>query len=76
MMTHEQMKIITKGSIVQLDPNADDRFGGCLFIVSEKKDWGIQGYTSIPAEDGTKQAYYRAKWEELRYCGEASWYLP
>lgn len=59
------------GSVVQLNPNLD-RFGACLMVVSEPKDFGAQGYVTIPGRQ-TATVYYRAKWEDMEYVGESTW---
>ena len=58
------------GDIVQIDPAHDDRFGGCLMIVSEPKGFGAQGYIQIP---GSGNAYYRCSFENMELVGRAEW---
>jgi hypothetical protein len=59
------MKEIEAGEIVQLDPieTKDQMFAGCLMVVTEVKDWGVQGYVQSLGENGEAggQAYYRAE---------------
>ena len=75
-MKKEAIKL-TKGSIVQLDPVIcrNNMFKACLMVVSEVNPWGVQGYVQALGEDGEMggQAYYRAKWEEIEYCGHVMW---
>jgi hypothetical protein len=59
--TTEQGKFFP-GLIVQVDPKHEG-WGGCLVVVTEVKDWGIQGYTNIPMAEG--QAFIRLKWEDI-----------
>ena len=43
--------MIEVGSIVQVDPEKEV-FGACMVVVTELKDWGIQGYVQsagVPA---------------------------
>jgi len=59
------------GSVYQIDPEYDKIFGGCFMTVTEPKSWGAQGYVSIPGEDGL--AYYRCKFENMKYIGKSEW---
>ena len=61
---------LNKGDIVQIDPQHDDVFCGCLMIVTEPKSWGAQGYVQVPQKGN---AYYRCKFENMEYCGRATW---
>jgi hypothetical protein len=61
---------LKKGTIVQIDPDSDEVFGGCLLIVTELKKFGVQGYVDVP---GKGQAYYRAKEGNYKICGSAEW---
>lgn len=58
----EELKI---GDIVQLDPfkTKNPMFAGCMLVVTELKDWGVQGYVQALGQDGKPggQAYYRAE---------------
>lgn len=67
-MDKRELKI---GDIVQIDPAHDDRFGGCLMVVSEPKSFGAQGYFSIPGSSGL--AYYRCSFADMEYVGHAEW---
>ena len=62
------------GSVVQIDPAHDELFGGHFLIVTEIKEWGVQGYVK-PLELGNKVAYYRVKWEAITYIGQAEWMM-
>lgn len=64
--THE----IGFGDIVQISPDADDRFGGCLAIVQEAKSWGVQCVVKVP---GKGDAYYRVNFDNCTYVGQAYW---
>ena len=46
-------------------------FAACLFVVSEAKAFGAQGYVQGLGENGEPggQAYYRASWNELEETG-------
>ena len=67
------------GDIMQLNPETtlNKAFAGCMFIVSEPKVFGAQGYVqglgkSQDAPAG--QAYYRARWSEMEPTGgKAVW---
>jgi hypothetical protein len=59
--------------VVQIDPEHDDRFGGCFLVVTEVKPWGVQGYVSIPDAGKAARAYYRVKTEHMVLIGPAEW---
>lgn len=67
------------GQVVQLHPeNTRNRmFAACLFIITEPKPFGAQGYVQALGEHGESggQAYYRANWEEMELLeeGKAPW---
>jgi hypothetical protein len=69
-----------KGEILQLSPEItkNKMFAGCLFVVSEPKVFGAQGYVQSLGEKQEMgcQAYYRASWEELEETGgKAPWVI-
>ena len=59
------------GDVVQIDPEYDERFGGCFMLVTEPKSWGAQGFCVSPAETGFY--YYRCKFENMEYVGKSPW---
>jgi ferredoxin-like protein FixX len=67
------------GDIVQINPEIEHRWGGCLVIVTEPKQFGCQGILLCPKEfeafkfDGI--AYVRVTYEECVYCGRCEWIL-
>lgn len=56
---------VGKGHIVQVRPDADPEFGGCLVVVSEVKSWGIVGYVSLPGSSGGVEVYVRVPYANL-----------
>lgn len=60
------------GSVVQIDPEHDDRFGACFMVVTELKSWGVQGYVKVPGADGG-DAYYRVDFNKVAYIGPSEW---
>jgi hypothetical protein len=66
---------LAEGDIMQLSPEKgvckNPMFAGCMFVVTEPKKWGAQGYVQGLGEFGNSagQAYYRANWEEMEYTG-------
>lgn len=58
------------GDVVQIDPAHDERFGGCFMQVTERKDWGVQGFVKVPAGG---MAFYRVAYEHIEYVGTATW---
>jgi hypothetical protein len=72
------MKPVTSlvvGDIMQLSPEPNvcknPMFAGCMFVVTEPKSFGAQGYVQGLGENGAQigQAYYRASWEEMEFTG-------
>jgi len=62
------------GEIVQVDPNVET-FGGCLVVVTEPKEWGIQGYVQNAGSNG--QAYIRLKFKDIEPTGGmVAWIVP
>jgi hypothetical protein len=61
--------------VVQINPEKATNlaFGGCFMIVTEVKSWGVQGYVQAfgTREKIGGQAYYRAKFDEIKYVGRA-----
>jgi len=64
---------VRPGDVVQIDPDHDERFGGCFLVVSAVKPWGVQGYVSIPDAGRAARAYYRLKREAMVRVGSAEW---
>lgn len=58
--------MIEVNDIVQVDP-LFEAFGGCMVVVTEVKDWGIQGYVQNAGVEG--QAYIRLKTEMFEPTG-------
>tara|TARA_R100001086_G_C11777443_1_gene242650 strand:- start:100 stop:333 length:234 start_codon:yes stop_codon:yes gene_type:complete len=53
------------GDVVQIKPEHDEVFGGCLMVVTDPRAWGAQGYVSIPQSGGATVAYYRCSTENF-----------
>jgi hypothetical protein len=63
--------MIEIGDIVQVDPSKAV-FGGCMVVVTEVKNWGIQGYVQSAGVEG--QQYIRLPYEEIEQTnGKAIW---
>ncbi len=60
------------GSVVQIDPAHDEKFGGCFMLVTELKGFGALGFVEIPGDDGG-QAYYRCPHDAMVLIGSAEW---
>ena len=57
--------------IVQVNP-LKEMFGGCMVVVTELKDFGIQGYVQSAGVPG--QQYVRLKFEDFEPTGgKAVW---
>lgn len=63
---------IEAGDVVQIDPDHDERFGGCFMLVEEVAGWGFKGFVEVPARGA---AYYRAPTDSVKLVGKAPW-LP
>jgi len=63
--------MVEKDMVVQINPDHDERFGGCFMVVTEPKPWGAQGYVQIPGSKGL--AYYRCPSEAFVIIGPAVW---
>jgi hypothetical protein len=63
--------------VVQINPEkaTNPAFGGCFMVITEVKSWGVQGHVqAFGTRDSVGgQAYYRAKFDEVEYVGEAIW---
>lgn len=66
---------IQVGSVVQISPEKESKFKACFLLVTECFDWGVQGFVAIPTADGVGEAYYRARWDEISFIGQAAWVL-
>ena len=69
------------GDVMQLNPETvgNKAFAACMFIVTEPKAFGAQGYVQAlgqSREVGGGQAYYRAKWEEMEPTGGTAQWVP
>lgn len=68
------------GEVVQLSPTAttNKAFAACLMVVTEVKDWGVQGYVQGlgTREEQVGQAYFRAETGTFeRTFGRAPWVI-
>ena len=76
-MQARELKI---GEIMQLNPETtkNKAFSACLFVVTEPKPWGAQGFVQAlgTREVGGCQAYYRATWEEMEPTGGQTEWMP
>ena len=59
--------MIKKGSVVQGNENSGE-WCGCLLIVDEVKDWGVQAGMKVPFNG---VAYIRLTFDQIEYIGEA-----
>jgi hypothetical protein len=69
------------GDVVQLIPDKtrNRAFAGCLFVITEVKPWGAQGYVQalgMNRDIDGGQAYYRAKTEEMSHViGQVPYFI-
>ena len=60
------------GDVVQIDPQHDERFGGCFMLITKLKQWGTLGFVQIPGNSGG-QAFYRCPTKAGVLIGQAEW---
>jgi hypothetical protein len=71
----EQTSDVEVGDIMQLNPDpaitGNPMFCACMFVLTELKPWGAQGYVQGLGENGEPagQAHYRARWSEMEPTG-------
>jgi hypothetical protein len=70
-----ETRALAVGDVVQIDPDRDPRFGGCLLVVTELKPaWnGLQGYCDVPNAPTPARAYFRCRVEDVAYIGSLVW---
>ena len=71
---------ITAGDVMQLSPEScgNRAFAGCMFVVTEPKAFGAQGYVQGLGTrlEQVGPAFYRARWEEMEPTGgRAVWVI-
>jgi hypothetical protein len=67
---------LREGDVVQLSPDVGNpMFACCMMTVTEPKAFGAQGYVQMTGKNGQPgpQSFYRAKWDEMEYVGQAAW---
>ena len=70
------------GAIMQLNPDpaitGNPMFCACMFVVTEPKAFGAQGFVQGLGEDGKPagQSYYRAQWSEMEPTGGMAEWMP
>ena len=62
------MKNIKINSVVQINENGKEEWIGCLIVVSEIKNWGVQGFLKMPFKGN---AYIRLNNNEFDLIGDA-----
>lgn len=63
---------LKRGSIIQANEKAKD-WCGCVLIVDEVKDWGVQAFLHIPAKG---DAYIRLRTEQFDALGAEAVLMP
>ena len=62
--------MVSKGDVIQVNECVGNcNWTGCLMIVDEVKDWGVQAYLHIPMQG---DAYLRLKHGEYEVIGKAA----
>lgn len=57
-------------SVVQINEKGTPGWVGCFVTVTEVKSWGIQGFVSIPMQEG--QEFIRLNFNQIDHIGEAA----
>ncbi len=63
------------GDIIQIDPQKNDIFGGCLMFVTTQKTWGAQGYVLVPDHPTPKRAFLNLPHGNGVKIGCAEWLI-
>lgn len=63
---------INRGGIIQANENAGE-WCGCVLIVDEVKDWGVQAFMHIPMRG---DAYIRLKYDQFDDLGAVAVLMP
>ena len=61
---------VCKGTLIQVNEKIDDWFG-CIMIVDEVKNWGVQAYLRIPCRGN---AFLKLKWDEFEVLEDKAVY--
>lgn len=62
--------MVSKNDVIQVNMNAVNvSWIGCLMIVDEVKDWGVQAYLHVPMQGN---AYLRLRHNEYEVIGRAA----
>jgi hypothetical protein len=61
------------GDVVQIDPAHDPVFGGCIAIVDDCYNWGIQGHVVVPHQGSSARAYVRVPSMQFSLIGNSVW---
>lgn len=62
-------KWVTENSVVQVNEQGPKEFIGCFVIVTEVRNYGVQGCVPVPASKGT--VWINLLWEEMEFIGQA-----
>lgn len=61
--------LISENSVVQVNELGPKEFVGCFVIVTEVRDYGIQGNCPVP--NGNGNIWINLEWDKLEYIGQA-----
>ncbi len=64
-----KQRLVSENSVVQVNEHGPKEFVGCFVLVTKVKEWGIQGFPTIPGSVG--RAYVNLEWAQLEYIGQA-----
>lgn len=68
METKEILTVIN--SVVQVNELGPQPFVGCFVLVTEVRNYGVQGFPPVPGADG--RAYVNLEWHQFDYIGQAT----
>ncbi len=66
-------RVYEVGDVVQIDPERQPGFGGCLAIIEEVRDWGVVAYVPVPDKEPGTIAPIRLEWADCSHVGKAKW---
>jgi hypothetical protein len=57
---------VCMGTVVQIDPEADEGFGGCFLTVRAVRSWGVDGTVKVPSQTDIQ---FMARWDQIKVIG-------
>lgn len=57
------------GTIIQILPANNPRFGGCLAVIDKAQAWGVTAYVLVPGQRHAEPIYVRLTWPQVTATG-------